>query len=182
MSGDHWWWNVPEFVAAQRDPGFRAWVQAIDLGVELGEETFAEIIPGLSVDDPFGDEGIGLAERAFLDAFPDRRAMDADQTLMFRFIKYLGQAYVEKLECRWVWQPAIKGYWDISTPAIERPWPTTDMLFDLIPIMNATVHFRRGDDWFFVFNNNRPDYLEWVAQGRPGFAEWKAHGDQIEAL
>ena len=181
MSGDHWWWDMPEFVAAQRDPGFRAWVQSIELGMDLGEEPFEEIIPGLPIRDPFSDEGIIAAETAFLHTFADRRALDADFPLMMRFVRYLGQAYVEKLECRWVAQPNIKP-WSLSSPAIEFPWPGTNMLLDLIPVMNGTVSPpRRGDDWIYVFRNNRKDHQKWVEQGRPGFAEWKAHDQEIGA-
>ena len=129
--------------------------------------------------DPFSDEGITAAETAFLHTFADRRALDADPHLMMRFVKYLGQAYVEKLECRWVWQPNIKP-WSLSSPAIECPWPN-DMLFDLIPVMNATVIRRTGRQWLWVFGNNRKRYQEWVEQGRPGFAEWKAHDQEIGA-
>ena len=181
MSGHHWWWDMPEFVSAQRDPKFRAWVESIELGMELGEEPFDEIIPGLPIRDPFGDEGIIAAETAFLHTFSDERALDADWHLMMRFVKYLGQAFVEKLECRWVWQPNIKP-WGLSSPAIERPWPSTDMLLPLVPVMNATVRPpRRGDDWIFTFRNDRKGYQEWVEQGRPGVAEWKAHDQEIGA-
>jgi len=180
MSGDHWWWDMPEFVEAQRDPGFRAWVESIELGMDLGEEPFEEIIPGLPVRDPFSDEGITAAETAFLHTFGDERALDADWHLMMRFVRYLGQAYVEKLECRWVAQPNIKP-WSLSSPAIERPWPGTDMLFPLVPVMNATVVRRTGRQWLWVFGNNRKDHREWVERGRPGFAEWKAHDQEIGA-
>lgn len=40
---------------------------------------------------------------------------------------------------------------------------------------------RRGDDWIYVFRNNRKDHQKWVEQGRPGFAEWKAHDQEIGA-
>lgn len=181
MSGNHWWWDVPEFVQAQRDSGFRAWVESIKLGMELGEEPFDEIIPGLSVREPFSDDGIALAEKAFLETFPDRRSVDNNWNLMMRFVKYYGQAYVEELECRWVWQPIVEGHWEVSSPAIERPWPT-DMLLPLVPVMNATAGQRRGDDWLFTFNNNRKKYRVWVDQGRPGFAKWKAHYAEIGAV
>ena len=155
-------------------------MQSIELGMELGEEPFDEIIPGLPIRDPFSDEGIVAAETAFLHTFADGRALDADWHLMMRFVRYLGQAYVEKLECRWVWQPNIKP-WGLSSPAIEFPWPGTDMLLPLVPVMNAAVERRRGDGWIFVFRNNRKRYQEWVEQGRTGFAEWKAHDQEIGA-
>ena len=164
---------MPEFVSAQSDPKLRAWVGSIELGIELGEDPFDEIIPGLPVRDPFSDDGIAAAETALLHTFRDERALEDNGNLMMRFVKYLGQAYFEKLECRWVWQPNIRP-WGLSSPAIEYPWPN-DMLFPLVPVMNATVIRRTGRQWLWVFGNNRKRYEEWVEQGRPGFAEWKAH-------
>lgn len=87
---------------------------------------------------------------------------------------------MDKLECRWVWQSIVKGSWEISSPAIECPWPT-DMLFPLVPVMNAAVRSRRGDAWIYVLNNNRQRHRVWVEAGRPGFAEWKAHDQEIGA-
>ncbi|WP_133054174.1 hypothetical protein [Mycobacteroides saopaulense] len=165
MTNNHWWWDVPQFVEAQQDPGFRSWVEAISLGVELGEITFEDIIPGLPTD-IFSDEAISIAEQAFLRRYPDEIALKDDPDKGWAFMKYLGQAYVEKLGCRWVYQPKVKGKWEIESPAIERPWPT-DMLLPLLPVLRATVARRSGEEWLFTFRNNRQDFLEWEAKGKP---------------
>lgn len=159
MKDHHWWWDIPQFVTAQQDPGFKAWVQTIELGVELGEITFEDIIPDLPID-MFSDEGIIAAERALLNRYEDLRALKDDPDQGWAFMKYLGQAYVEKLECRWVYQPKVKGYWDEEGPAIECPWPTST-LFPMLPCVTAAVIRREGDGWIYVFRNNRQDYLEW---------------------
>lgn len=166
---DHWWWTVPEFVAAQHDDGFRSWVIAAELGIDLCEETFEDLIPGLPVTDPFGDAGISAAERAFLRRFPDHAALAADSALAFRFMRYLGHAWVEKLQCRWVCRP-----WPSPLPVIDCPWPT-DQLLDLTAVLGRSVTDRRGNHWLSGFDHGRAHHRRWAAAGRPGFARWAPH-------
>ncbi|OHU38289.1 hypothetical protein BKG80_10920 [Mycobacteroides chelonae] len=170
IENDHWWWNVPEFVQAQQEPGFRAWVETIELGIELGEITFTDIIPDLP-SDMFSDEAITIAERALLRRYPDTLALKDDPDKGWAYMKYLGQAYVEKLECRWVYQPKVKGKWEIEGPAIERPWPD-NMLLPVLPLVGGAVGCQSGEEWLWVFNNNRKSYLEWKAQGSPKSWDW----------
>lgn len=162
---DHWWWNVPQFVEAQQEPGFRAWVETIALGIDLGEITFDDTIPGLPID-MFSDEAIGIAERTLLTRYPDQLALKDDPDGAWAFMKYLGQAYVEKLECKWVYQPKVKGCWEVAGPAIDCPWPN-DVLLLVLPLVGAAAARRSGEEWLWVFNNNRKHYLEWKAQGSP---------------
>lgn len=159
MKDHHWWWDVPEFVQAQEDPRTKAWIEAIALGIELYEIDFKDIIPDLP-DEMFSDEAIVIAERAFLARYPDRVALDQDESGLWNFVKYYGQAFVERLECQWVWQPKVKGFWDFESPAIERPWPVTTLL-PLFTIMTSTVYRRTGEEWIFIFRNQREDYLQW---------------------
>lgn len=171
MSKDHWWWNIPEFVQAQQDERFRAWVETLALGLELSTVNFHDIIPDLPPHDIFSDEAILIAEKAFLNRFESRQDMDDNWDVAVKFLKYLGQAYVEKLECRWVWQPIVNKHWETEGPAIEFPWPT-NMLLALNPILNSAVRRRSGSDWLFVFRNNREDYNAWKAQGSPKSWDW----------
>ncbi|WP_078344957.1 hypothetical protein [Mycobacteroides chelonae] len=171
MNKDHWWWNIPEFVHAQQDERFRAWVETISLGIDIAQIDFRDIIPNLPPGDMFSDEAILLAEQSFLQHFDSQQDMDDNWDTAVKFLKYLGQAYVAKLECRWVWQPIVPKYWSISGSAIEFPWPS-DMLFELNPILNSAVRRRAGNDWLFVFKNNREDYLKWKAEGSPKSWDW----------
>lgn len=160
----HWWWDVPEFVRAQERDGFKAWVESISLGIDLYEIDFRKIIPGLPENDMFSDNAIVLAEQEFLKRYPSRESLSLDDPAAWDFIKYYGQAFVQKLECRWVWQPCVDPYWRSDGPAIEFPWPN-DVLFDLFRIMTATVHRRSGTEWIYLFQNNRDDYVNWKADG-----------------
>ncbi|WP_078344639.1 hypothetical protein [Mycobacteroides chelonae] len=171
MKNDHWWWRVPEFVAEQEKPDWKAWVEALQLGMELYAATPEHWFPGIPEDDWFSDEAISFVERTMLERYEDRQALDANRDDKLHFVKYFGEAFVQKLECRWVWQPKVDKYWVIDGPAIEFPWPT-DMLFDVIPMINATIRRRTGEEWLFVFRNNREDYNAWKAQGSPKSWDW----------
>lgn len=169
MKNDHWWRGVPQFVTAQESSDFMAWVEAIDLGIDLCVDTPADWFPGIPNADWFSDGSIAYVEKLLSDRYEDQNALDHNWSDRCHFVKYFGQAWVEKLECKWVWQPKVEPYWAIDGPALERPWPS-NMLFDVIPMVNAAVTRRTGDEWLFVFRNNREDYLDWKAQG--SFKSW----------
>jgi len=159
----NWWWDVPEFVRVQEDPQFRAWVQTVEVGVELYVLDFRDVIPDLPEGDIFSDEAIVIAERAFLGCFPDMASVGYSDARIWDFMKYLGQAFVEKLECTWVWQPRVERIgWGYDSPAISRPWPSISLL-DMYTMMTATAHRRTGRVWVELFRNNRKSYLEWKA-------------------
>lgn len=160
IDNPHWWWDVPEFVREQQDPEWVAWVAALEDGIDLVVDTPEDWFPGIP-EDWFSDEAIQFVEKTLLDRYEDQMALDSNWDDKWKFIKYLGQAFVDQLECKWVWQPKIEKYgWHIAGPAIECPWPD-NVLFDVIPMVNATVKRRTGREWIFVFRNNREDYLEW---------------------
>lgn len=157
----NWWRDVPEFVRAQEDPNFRAWVEALEMGLDLCLIDFKNIIPDLPEDDMFSDDAIVIAERAFLDQFPDVKSVDLGDSRVWDFMKYRGQTFVDKLECTWVWQPRLPRVgWSYDSPAISAPWPSM-ALHDMYTSMTATAHRRTGEEWIYTFRNNREDYVEW---------------------
>ncbi|MFN6546849.1 hypothetical protein [Mycolicibacterium nivoides] len=157
----NWWWDVPEFVRAQQDPRFQAWVETLTTGLDLCVIDFKNIIPELPEDDMFSDEAIIIAERAFIDAFPDLESVSLGDDRVWDFMKYLGHAFVDKLECTWVWQPRLPSVgWDFDSPAVSMPWPTIALL-DMYTMMTSTADRRTGKEWMWVFGNNRRRYLEW---------------------
>ena len=156
-----WWWDVPEFVAAQEDPGFQAWVRSSEGAVDLGFFR-NELIPELPPD-IFADGALSIAEQSLTNRYPDMAAMKADHHTAMDYAQYIGQYFVHNLECRLVWQPFVKRKWDISSPAIEFPWPN-DMLLPLRPELNVAVTRRTGKEWDWVYQNNR----------RLSYGPWKA--------
>ena len=161
MSG--WWWNVPDFVAAQEDPSFRAWVEASEMAIDL-EYFSTEIIPELPPD-IFEDGALSIAEQSLMNRYPDKVAMRADWNTAMKYAQYIAQYFVHNLEARIVFQPIVKGKWNLASPAIEFPWPS-DMLLPLVPELNAAVSRRTGREWNFVYQNNRRrHYLPWKQEG-----------------
>jgi hypothetical protein len=153
-----WWWDVPEFVAAQEDPGFRAWVDASEGAVDLcifQSELIPELPPNI-----FEDGALSIAEKSFMDRFPDMAALRSEWNTMMDYAQYVGQYFVHNLEARLVWQPKVKGKWETSSPALEFPWPR-DMLSPLIPMLNTAVTRRTGSQWDFMYRNNREVYRDW---------------------
>lgn len=167
MSG--WWWTRPEFVEAQRDPGFIAWVEATESALEL--EGFDDLVPALRdlPQEMYNEDCLIYAERRFLELFPDAASLDAAEATAtrFRFIGFIGHMYVHKLECRWVFQPKAEKYgWNEGGPAIEQPWDSTS-LFEVMAAPRVAAHRRQGTYWDRIFKNNQKRYLEWVERGRP---------------
>ena len=157
----NWWWDIPEFVAAQKDPKFRSWVAALVEGLDLYLIDFKNIIPDLPDDDMFSEDAIIAAERAFLGCFPTVESVDLDDSRVWDFMKYLGQVFVDKLECTWVWQPRLARVgWGFDSPAISTPWPSISLL-PMYTMMTATAHRKTGEEWVDLFRANREDYVEW---------------------
>lgn len=166
MSG--WWWDVPEFVAAQQDEGFKSWVIKTEYGFELYESDFDELVPELD-QDYYREGALLTAEAAFLRMFPDRAAATSKENLhkYFQFVAFIGHMYTFHLECTWVYQPKIEKYgWYEGGPAIECPWDDESLLEVMASPRIAAIR-RKGNSWDFTFKNNRKNYLRWVEQGRP---------------
>jgi hypothetical protein len=157
----NWWWDVPEFVECQKDPKFRSWVAALEEGLDLYLIDFKNIIPDLPEDDMFGEDAIIIAERAFLDCFPDSGSVDLGDARVWDFMKYLGQVFVDKLECTWVWQPRLPRVgWGFDSPAISTPWPSISLI-DMYTMLTATASRQTPGGWLRLFRANREDYVEW---------------------
>ncbi len=122
-----WWWDRPEFVAAQQDEGFKSWVQTTELGLEL--EGLYDLVPELH-DVPGGQynaDSLLLAEKRFLQLFPDAASLKPDEltNTHFRFIGFIGHLYVHHLECKWVYQPKVEKYaWREGDPRLNARGPT----------------------------------------------------------
>lgn len=163
MVDPRWWWNVPDFVEAQANPEFQAWVEGISLGIELYASTPADWFPGIPEDDWFSDEAISFVEKTLLDRFEDTTAL-TDFDAQLPFIKYHGQLYVEKLEGKWVSIPKLPDRWPMPGWGVELPW-RYDGFYDVIPAIRVAVRRRVGNQWLFTFNNNRKSYLNWKNNG-----------------
>ncbi|MBN7379719.1 hypothetical protein [Mycobacteroides abscessus] len=164
MTDPRWWWNIPEFVAAQEDPDFRAWVQSVELGIELHASTPSDWFPGIPEDDWFSDEAITFVESALLERYEDTAALQADFDGQVPFIKYHGLLYVEKLEGKWVSIPEVPDRWPLPGWGVELPWRYNG-IYDVMPALRVAVRRRKGDQWLFTFNNNRESYLNWKNNG-----------------
>ncbi|MBN7375714.1 hypothetical protein D2E44_13315 [Mycobacteroides abscessus] len=164
VSNPRWWWDIPEFVEAQERPSFKAWVEALELGIELYASTPADWFPGIPEDDWFSDEAIGFVEKVFLERFEDTAALDADFDGQMPFVKYLGQLYVDKLEGKWVSIPKIPDRWPLPGWGVELPW-RYDGVYNVMPALRVAARRRKGDQWLFTFNNNRNSYLNWKNNG-----------------
>jgi hypothetical protein len=161
-----WWWSRPDFVAAQEDENFKAWVTKTELGFELYQ--FDDLVPELN-GDYYRDDALLVAEKYFLRLFPDSAAATAKENThtYFLFVGLIGHWYVHHLECRWVNQVKDSEYSITEVgPAIERPW-NDRMLLDVVAFPRASAIDRYGTSWDFTFQNNRKRYVEWVEQGRP---------------
>ncbi|MBF9434657.1 hypothetical protein HA133_01740 [Mycobacteroides chelonae] len=164
VTDPRWWWNIPEFVQAQQQPSFLAWVERLQLGIELHASTPADWFPGIPEDDWFSDEAISFVEKTLLERYEDTAALTADFDGQLPFIKYWGQAFVEKLEGKWVSIPEIPDRWPTPGWGIELPW-RYDWFFDVIPTVRVAVRRRSGEEWLFTFNNNRKGYQAWKDHG-----------------
>ncbi|MGJ0118568.1 hypothetical protein ACQ7HM_05110 [Williamsia sp. MIQD14] len=161
-----WWWSRPNFVAAQKDESFQAWVTMIELGFDLCE--FDDLVPELE-GDYYRDDALLVAEKHFLRLFPDRATVKAKENThtYLLFVGLIGHMYVHHLECKWVNQVKDAEYSITEVgPAIEQPW-NNRMLLSVIASPRVAAIRHEGNLWDFTFRNNRKNYLEWVEQGRP---------------
>lgn len=164
MSDARWWRNVPDFVAEQGRGSFRAWVAALDQGIELCVDTPQDWFPGLPEGDWFSDEAISYVEHNMIERFAIRGAPQPDFAALVPFIKYLGQMYVDKLEAQWVVVPKVDGLWDAPGWAVELPW-RYDWFLDIEAAVIAALARHSGDQWLLALSRHRADYQHWKDSG-----------------
>jgi hypothetical protein len=164
VSDARWWRNVPEFAATQKRDDFQAWVEALDMGIDLWVDTPEDWFPGIPDDDFFSDEAIAFVEKTLVDTYEDVEPLQEDSHGLVQFVKYLGQAYVDKLEGTWVGVPAVTGRWDVQGWGMELPW-RYDWFIDITAAVEAAASRRTGDQWLSAFTRHRGDYRRWKADG-----------------
>lgn len=164
MTNIRWWWDIPEFAEAQERPSFRAWVEALEIGLDLFVDTPSDWFPGIPDGDWFSDDAVNFVEQTFLDRFEDPTALKLDFEGQMPFVKYLGQLYVDKLEGKWVSIPEVPNRWPVPGWGIELPWKY-DGVYNVMPALRIAARRRKGDQWLFTFNNNRKSYLNWKENG-----------------
>jgi len=157
MAGTAW---TRKFERAQQDEQFRAWVAMNEAVVELEFEV--EEVPELPAA-PWGADALDVAERAALRRFPDRQVFAPEhQQSAWRYVRFLGQVYVDAFEGRWVALPDQAG---VSQPAVDLPFRQTYR--EPIADLTAAMARRTGTEWSTAFRYAEEDHQAWVAAGRP---------------
>ncbi|MEV0670096.1 hypothetical protein [Mycobacterium sp. NPDC050441] len=164
MSDARWWRNVPAFAETQRRDDFQAWAEALDMGIDLHVDTPEDWFPGFPEEDYFSDEAISFVERTLVDTYEDVEPLQEDSHGMLLYMKFLGQAYVDKLEGRWVGIPSVAGRWPVPGWGVELPW-RYDWFLDVTAAVEVAASRRSGDQWLSAFNRHRDDYRRWKADG-----------------
>lgn len=163
MSDARWWRNIPVFAETQRREDFQAWAEALDLGIELCVDTPEDWFPGFPDGDYFSDEAISFVEGTLLDTYEGVEPLQEDSHSMLLYLKYLGQAYVDKLEGTWVGIPSLPGRWPVQGWGVELPW-RYDWFLDMTAAVEVAAVRRSGDQWLSSFARHRDDYERWKAE------------------
>lgn len=144
-----------EFLAAQRDPAWIAWLGDMDAVVTNFVHTeFAD-----TTVDPFSADGLLVAEARALERFGSIAEFKAEENgeLADQYVRYLGEVFVRNFDGRWVniLQPT-KGL----VASVEYPYP--GWYLNPRSFITAALHRRTGKEWAFVFGNEAVDYAKWT--------------------
>lgn len=143
---------IPEkqFEAAQHDSGFKAWLKMMPYVVE---DFLTFNMSGMS-DDPYSVEGLRKAEAAALKRFANYHTVfdKANRDDADKFIRFLGQAFVEAFGGQWVNLPADKEAGELAQVAVRLPF-RKDGYVTPVTLLTTAVHRRTGQVWSKVFQS-----------------------------
>lgn len=147
------------FEEAQQDEQFQSWVAMNEPMLEL---EFDDDVPDLP-DRPWDDRALDIAEAAALKRFasPEDTFSDGNTAAAWRFVRFIGETFVESFEGTWVNLPASKG--QRQRVGVELPFRT--MYLEPISLLTSAMGRRTGVEWSTVYRYAAEDYAAYREGG-----------------
>jgi hypothetical protein len=149
------------FDEAQQDEKFQSWVAMNESVLELEFDDDVPDLPGR----PWDERALDIAEAAALRLFdsPEDTFSDGKAESAWRFVRFIGETFVEAFEGRWVNLPAGKG--TRQRVGVELPFRT--MYLEPINLLTSAMGRRTGTEWSTVFRYAEEDYAAYREGGKP---------------
>ncbi len=143
------------FDELQQDEKFRSWVAMNEAVLELEFDD----VPGIP-ERSWDGSALDLAESVALELFAS--AADAfspeKSDTAWRFVRFIGQTFIDGFEGAWVNIPASKGF--RQRLGVDLPFRT--MYIEPIGMLRTAVHGREGHSWATVYDYAAEDYEEYL--------------------
>jgi hypothetical protein len=129
-----------------RDEGFAAWLA---MNAYLVEEDFLVFDVDGMPDDPFGEDGLRVAEAEALRRFTDyHEALAAPNRELFdKFVRFLGETFVRGIGGEWTNRP----HEDDGNAYLGVRFPWTEYPLTIPTMVTAALARRTGEEWAFVY-------------------------------
>ncbi len=139
------------FDELQQDEKFRSWVAMNEAVLELEFDD----VPDLP-EHPWDRSALDLAESAALEMFEsaDDAFSPEKSDAAWRFVRFIGQTFIDAFDGHWVNIPATKGFW--QRVGVDLPFRT--MYIEPIGMVRTAMHRREGHSWATIYDYAAEDY------------------------